>query len=145
MLKETGRVVAIESDSLWVETIQRSTCGSCAAKKGCGQSLLHRLGAKPVHLKVLLNGKKSDHYQLNDYVDIAIPEDIVVKNSLWIYLFPLILMLVISGIAHTYLSNELLSIVMGIAGLLLGGLVIRLHANKYHDDVKQHPVLLDSI
>ena len=42
MLVETGRVVAVEEDSLWVETIRQSTCGSCAAQKGCGHGLLNR-------------------------------------------------------------------------------------------------------
>jgi sigma-E factor negative regulatory protein RseC len=145
MLKETGRVVAIEEDALWVETIQRSTCGTCAAQKGCGQTLLQSLGAKPVHLKVLLNGRKANNFELNDQVEIAIPNDVVVKNSLWIYLFPLVLLLVISGIAHTFFANELVSISFGLAGLFLGGLVIRWHANVHRDDIRQHPVLLDSV
>jgi len=40
MLRESGRVVAIESDAVWVETIRSSLCGSCAAKAGCGQDYL---------------------------------------------------------------------------------------------------------
>jgi sigma-E factor negative regulatory protein RseC len=145
MLKETGRVVAIEDTALWVETIQRSTCGTCAAQKGCGQTLLQSLGAKPVHLKVLLNGRNASDYQLNDQVNIVIPNDVVVKNSLLIYLFPLVLLLVISGIAHTYFANELVSIGFGLAGLFLGGLVIRWYTNVHRDDLRQHPVLLDTI
>ena len=48
MLIETGRVVAVEAneEALWVETIRQSTCGSCAANKGCGHGLLNR--ANPI-------------------------------------------------------------------------------------------------
>ena len=44
MLLETGRVVAVDADSVWVETIRRTTCGSCAVQKGCGHGLLNQLG-----------------------------------------------------------------------------------------------------
>ena len=37
MLEETGTVVKIEPDALWVETVQTTTCGSCSARRGCGQ------------------------------------------------------------------------------------------------------------
>ena len=43
MLTETGRVVALEQDSLWVETIRQSTCGSCAVQKGCGHGLINQI------------------------------------------------------------------------------------------------------
>ena len=29
MLTETGRVVAVDDDGLWVETVRRSTCNAC--------------------------------------------------------------------------------------------------------------------
>ena len=40
---EMGRIVAVEQDpqlTVWVETIKRSTCGTCASKKGCGNEHL---------------------------------------------------------------------------------------------------------
>ena len=43
MLTESGRVVAVNDSTVWVETIQQSTCGQCAARKGCGQSMLSKM------------------------------------------------------------------------------------------------------
>ena len=42
MLLERGRVVAIEADAVWVETIRRSTCAGCSARSGCGHGVLAR-------------------------------------------------------------------------------------------------------
>ena len=33
-LSETGRVVAVESDAVWVEEDRSSACGKCAARAG---------------------------------------------------------------------------------------------------------------
>jgi len=140
MLKETGRVVAIETDALWVETIQKTTCGSCVAQKGCGTGLLAKLGVKPVYLRVLLQpNESSSAYRVNDSVTIGIPDDVVVKGSLFVYLVPVILMIVFSGIAHTTVNNELIVIVLGIIGLFLGSLLVRWHANVYRTDPRMQP------
>ncbi|GIR82921.1 MAG: hypothetical protein CM15mP84_06690 [Cellvibrionales bacterium] len=37
-LTETGRVVAIESDAVWVEADRSSACGKCAARAGVGMA-----------------------------------------------------------------------------------------------------------
>ena len=145
MLKEIGRVVAIEQDALWVQTIQKSTCGSCAAQKGCGQSLLSLLGVKPVYLRVLLEGRLACNYQVNDTIQLGIFDDIVVKSSLLAYLFPLISMLVFTLVAHTTVSNEITTILSAIVGGVLGGLLVRWHAKYYRNHSGYQPVIIDEL
>ena len=145
MLQETGRIIAVETDAVWVETIQQSTCGSCAAKKGCGQSLLAKLSGKPAYLRVLLQGKKG--YQVNDNVTIGIPDDVIVKGSLLVYFIPLLLMIVFAGIAHTYsidrqLTSEVLPAFSGIVGLFVGGAIVRFHAHCHRNDKRLQPVII---
>ena len=41
MLIETGRVVALEGNTVWVETLRQSACGSCSARAGCGHGVLN--------------------------------------------------------------------------------------------------------
>lgn len=144
MLHETGRIVAVESDALWVETIQRSTCSSCSAQKGCGQSLLSKLGVKPSYIRVLLEGRDSHAYRVGQDITIGIPSDVVVKSSLFIYLLPLVLLIAFSSIAHTYSYNELLSIGAGLVGLVVGGLLIRYHSYCTRNDPRLQPVLIDN-
>ena len=78
MRVETGRVVAIERDGRWVETIRQSTCGSCAARKGCGHGLLNRYAyGKRGYIKVLPGATGIVDCAVNDQVRISIPEEVL--------------------------------------------------------------------
>jgi sigma-E factor negative regulatory protein RseC len=143
MLKEQARIVAIDNEAVWVETIQLSTCGSCAAKKGCGQSLLASMEAKPNYLRVLLPAGDANDYQLDQSVTIGLPENIVVNTSLLLYLLPLCLMLATSAFAHSYFASESLTIAMAVVGLSLGGMAIRFYSYKYRYDPRFQPVIVD--
>ena len=143
MLEERARIVAVDKEVVWVETIQLSTCGSCAAKKGCGQSLLASLGAKPNLLRVVLPAGNSGDYRLDQSVVIGLPENIVIKTSLLLYMLPLCSMLAGSAAAHNYFGNELLTISMALVGLFLGAMVINLYSHKYRGDPRFQPVIVD--
>src|SRR3954464_12200674 len=106
MILETGRIVAVEPSGLWVETIQRSACGSCQAQKGCGHSALAKLGASASYLWVLLEGRDSSRYQIGAEVKIGVPEDVIAKGSLFIYMVPLIAMMTATFIAHQSLLAD---------------------------------------
>ena len=76
MLTETGRVVAVDADGVWVETIRQSTCGSCAAQKGCGHGLMNRISDGHRSLIRALPGRLSaGDCQVDDQVRISMPED----------------------------------------------------------------------
>lgn len=147
MLKESAYIVGIESNALWVETMRQSTCGSCSARKGCGQRLLSTAGSESMRLRVLINNRKvgdtkAPDYHINDEVTIGVPEHTIVKNSLFIYLLPLFLMIVFSGIAHTFFNNEAISIGFGLLGLLFSAVLIRYHASVNADNPDLQPVLI---
>lgn len=142
MISEKGRVVAIDSDCLWVETIQQSTCGSCAAKKGCGQSLLAKIGVKTSYLRVLLQDKPASEISIDDEVLIGIPDDIIVKSSLFAYLVPIALLLLFSSIAQQFFAQELYVILLGLLGLLLGGVCIKFFSYWHRHNSRYQPVLL---
>lgn len=143
MITETGRIVAIEPEGLWVETIQRSTCGSCAAQKGCGQSLMSRLLGHTSYLWVLLEGRDAAQYQLGEEIRIGVPETVVVKGSLFVYLVPLLFMLVGAGLADTLTQSDGWSAIGAMLGLLAGGLLVRWRAHHTRYDRRLQPVLLD--
>ena len=139
MLTETATVTSVNHDSLWVETIQQSTCGSCRARKGCGQRLLSGDGIASARVKALVDKKESAGYAVGDVVTIAIPEHIIVLSSLLVYCLPLVLLVVFSGIAHTFFTVDSMSIIAGAIGLLVGGYCIRLHSVRYNSDPRYQP------
>jgi len=144
MITETGRVVAVETDSLWVETIQKSACNSCVAEKGCGQSLLAKWGEHTAYLRVLLDGRNSASYHVNDQVQVGIPEDVVVRGSLVVYLVPLILLMLGAWLGDYWWGSEVASISVGVMGLVLGGCLVRLQAFFKRDNTRLQPVLIDN-
>lgn len=146
MLTETGRVVAVESDGVWVETIRQSTCGSCAAQKGCGHGLMNRIGDGRRSLIRALPGKLAvADCQVDDEVRIAIPEDVILRGSLLVYILPLLLMLAgaAAGSAAYPASGDLAAALGAILGFVLGFALVRLHAHRHRDDSSLQPTLVE--
>ena len=129
MITETGRVVGIEDKALWVETIRRSTCGSCAAQKGCGQGLMNKFtDGRRNQLRVLLGSLSVDTFHLNDEVEISIPERALIGGAMMVYLLPLITMIAGMGLVSNYASGDVAAALGALGGFLLGMALVRLHA-----------------
>ena len=102
MLTETGRVVAIETDTVWVETIRTSTCGRCAARSGCGHGVLARAtGAKGLIRVRATDALRASDCRIHDEVTIELPESAILQGSALMYLLPLLL-----GIAGSMLGDQ---------------------------------------
>jgi sigma-E factor negative regulatory protein RseC len=143
MILETGRIVAIEPGGLWVETLQRSACGSCQAQKGCGHSMLAGMGASASYLWVLLDGRDAGAYRLGDQVRIGVPEEVIVKGSLLVYMLPLLAMIAVVVLAHSQALGDGATALCGFAGLLSGALIVRLGCWQTRFDTRLQPVLVD--
>jgi len=143
MLLETGRIVAVEPQGLWVETLQRSACGSCQAQKGCGHSLLAKAGARADYLWVLLEARDATHYCLGQEVQIGVPEELITRGSLLVYWVPLMGLLAATLFAHQQHWGEGVMALAALLGLLLGGVIVRWHAYQTRFDSRLQPVLVD--
>ena len=141
MIFETGVVVAVESDGLWVETIQKSACEVCVAEKGCGQKFLSKLAGKTTSIRVLRNKLSPETFSVGQSVTIGIPEDVIVMASLLVYLLPIVA--AVCG-ASVFDATDLQSIGGALAGLLLGGLAVNLHSVKKRNDLRFNPVLIEA-
>ena len=143
MILESGTVVQVDSDSLLVETIQTSTCDTCVAEKGCGQRVLSKLTGKTNRIRVLLDSQSPRDISPGQLVTIGIPEDVIVKGSLLVYLVP-----VVSSVIGAWLAGpqgELQSMLGAFCGLLLGGSLVNLQSQKLRNDLRLNPVLLSSL
>lgn len=124
MLSESGRVVAVEVDAVWVETIRSSLCGSCAARAGCGHGVLARASKG----KGLIKVRESAHVfasdcAINDEVDIELPESAVLHGSFLVYLLPLLIAIVGALVGDHY--SEGWSLVGFVLGLAAGFALVR--------------------
>lgn len=148
MLVETGRVVALEPESLWVETIRQSTCGSCAVKQGCGHGLLNRIAdGRSGYVRVLRGDSNSPQCAVDDQVRISIPEQVILRGSVVVYMLPLLCMLAGAALI-TYLlpaAPEVLSVLGAGLGLALGFGLVRWHAWRHRHDRSLQPTLLEVV
>ncbi len=147
MLIETGRVVAVETDAVWVETIRRSTCGGCAARQGCGHGLLNRIGdGRSGYVRALRSASGvGTECAVDDQVRISIPEQVILRGSAVVYLLPLICMLAGAALTARALpqASEALAAVAAALGLGLGFALVRWHAWRHRHDRNMQPTLLE--
>ncbi len=152
MLKESGRVVAIDEDGLWVETLKTSTCAKCVAKSGCGQNLAAKL--IPSHNMTLIKAyfakqtdsnvkggevdKESQRWNVGDTAIIGVAENALLSAALFAYGMPLVLMIIgvlISQILPPLISSSDLQAALGaVLGLFAGGSLVKLWSNKQRND-----------
>ena len=129
MICETGRVVAVEPSFLVVETIRQSTCSSCSAQKGCGTGLLNKIGSgKAHHLRVARGAFEQTEIDINDQVDISVPELMIVSGAAIVYLLPLFSMLAVMIGAEALFATEAAAALGALLGLVLGVVLVRIHA-----------------
>ena len=145
MLTETGRVVAVESGWLWVETVRKSTCGSCAAAKGCGHGILHSLGdGSRHHLRVSTGAFPEDRFRVDDEVCIAIPERLLLDSAFIVYGAPLLTTLggaaLFSGLIPQ--ASDMEAVAGAALGFVGGIILVRLHAWWRRHDSGMHPRLI---
>ena len=145
MIEERGRITTVESDGFWVETIQRSACQACVAEKGCGQKLLSRLSGKTALIRVLSGHGDLQLLKPHDQVVIGIPEDVVVKGTLLVYLFPLLTMVGAVCIGALISFHDIIVLTSALIGFILGGVFVRLHSWLNKNNRRVHPVLLERL
>lgn len=143
MILETGRIVSIEAEGVWVETIRQSACGSCKAEKGCGQRLLNKWDGHTAYIWVLLDGRNPGQYALGDEIQIGIPEEVIAKSSLLVYWVPVISLVAATALAHNQFAHEGITTLAGFIGLILGGLVVRWRSWQTRFNPELQPVLVD--
>ena len=146
MIEETGQVVEVEGEFAWVETQRQSTCGSCAANKGCGTAVLSKvLGQKRNRVRAL--NRAGAHP--GDTVTVGIQEDALVRGSLAMYAVPLLALLggglVGQYLQQSYGSGEGLVILAGLIGLFGGLLWLRGFSRRAQSNPRYQPVVLRKV
>lgn len=143
MMTERGRVVAVTDDSVWVETVRASTCSGCSARKGCGHGLLNGIGGgRRNYLRVLPGDVPLRDVAVDDQVEVAIPEQVLLSGAAIVYLLPLLTMLAGMLLASSQTSGDGAAIAGAALGLIAGLGLVRLHSLSRRNDPRIQPRLV---
>lgn len=140
MIEEIGTVVALDRGEAWVQTIRQSTCGSCSARKGCGQKVLASISdgkANQVRVHNSLNAV------IGQSVVIGIEESELLKASLRVYAIPLaglVAFALLGGVVWP--DSEAATIGAGLLGLGLGFCLLLVLSRRDRNDDRFQPVML---
>jgi len=117
MIKQQATVVEVDDDIVWLAAQRQSTCSQCQVKSGCGTGLLEKhVGKRFSRIAV----EKKNDVVIGQQVELGIPEESLLQGAFLMYIMPLILLFVFSGIAQLFHWNEFIEIMAGISGLMVG-------------------------
>ena len=144
MIKENALVTKIDEDDIrfvWIQTQRKSSCGSCSAKSSCGSQVLSKIIGKRSNEIKILNTKNA---RVGDTISLGIDESSLLVGSVYLYLIPILFMIIMSSIA-TFIAMKLIlnqqlidtcSIIFAILGFILGQYYTRIKI-KSNLDLKQ--------
>ena len=121
MIEERARVIAVERDQLLLEAETSSACSACAARQGCGTSVLSKwVGRKFTRFQA----PNTVNAQVGDEVIVGLAEDAMLKGSLLVYLLPLLAMIAFALLADALVAvdsaaRDLLVAASAAAGFIL--------------------------
>lgn len=141
MIEERAQVLSVHDDQIWVQTERQSTCGACAANKGCGTAVLGKVfGAR--QMRVQVRSQIPIPLQAGDEVIIGVEENALVKGSLAVYIVPLLMMFTGALVGQWVTGSEHMSVLMGLIGLLAGFAWLRVFGLRIRENVHFQPTVV---
>jgi len=147
MIEEQAQVIEIKGNQLVLQAQTQSACGSCAASKGCGTSVLAKVvGRKFTHFQA----ENNIDAQVGDTVIVGIAEDALLKGSVMMYIVPILAMLTFALLGDYLFAvsspdRDAKIAVFAIVGLVAGSLLSRWYFNRRASVQLFSPVVLRKI
>lgn len=128
MIEEFAVVTRRLDDHVMLEIERRTACGLCGQKRGCGNATWGKLLGHDSHE---FPADSAIDVNVGDSVVVGIDERIVLSSAFYLYVVPLVTMLVGAVLADTLLDNEFYVILAAVSGLLLGFAWVKGHLIGY--------------
>lgn len=153
MLTETGQVISVDAEGVWVRVVRQSACSACQTGAACGQK----------SLSAFFSQRAMDFYVANvlgaregDCVELGIPENNLVTLAFLTYLMPLLLLILgavvgdwgwelmssFSMISVVPISRDVAAMLGGAVGIICGFLLLRTLISSGRSSLKREPELI---
>lgn len=124
MIREPGQIIELDGHRVLVAINPTKGCSACSQKTGCGTGLLERWLNPAKQLWINTDSDTLASLKPGDMIELGVEEGAFVRNTLVLYMIPLLIFLLATGIAH-WLWGETASVFAGLSGLLAGGFLVR--------------------
>lgn len=122
---EEYAIVTSRADNLTTLEIERRTaCGLCGQTRGCGNATWGKMLG---HNSYSFTAENPVDAKVGDSVVVGINEQAVLSSAFYLYIVPLIGLLIGTLLADYFFNNQLYVIVGALVGLLLGFLWVKGH------------------
>jgi len=141
MIEQTVKVVALEGEHAWIESLSLHGCAKCEAGEGCGGGIFAKLfGDKQFRMKI----NNSLNIDLNDNVVIGVEDSAVTNASLISYLLPLLGLSLGAGLGSYFdaTDSELWTLTGALVGISLAFLFARMKLNSQQFKAKYTPIMI---
>lgn len=124
MIEEYAIVTKCSGTQATLEIERRTACGLCGQKRGCGNATWGKLLGHDAHD---FNAENSVNAKVGDSVVIGINEQVVLNSALFMYVVPLIGLLIGTMVADYFFKNQFYVIIGAALGLAAGFLWVKGH------------------
>lgn len=128
MIEEYAVVTKRSDGFVTLEVERRTACGLCGQKRGCGNATWGKLLG---HKSQEFVAENLINANVGDSVVVGINEREILSTVFYLYVVPLIAMLVAAILADQLLNNELYVILASALGLVLGFVWVKGHLVGY--------------
>ena len=146
MIEEEATVAALENNQVWIDSAHRSACARCAARAGCGQSLMSRvLGERRQQTGLRLGlplPEQGPTLQVGDRVLIGIPEAALLQGAFLLYMLPILALVLGSVATHAASGQDAPAFAGGVAAFLLSLFWVRRRLHSWRRDPSRQPRIL---
>ncbi|THB72400.1 MAG: hypothetical protein D6B28_05510 [Gammaproteobacteria bacterium] len=146
MIEDVATVVAEKGEDVVIESIRKSSCSSCGAGSACGTNVLATLFDQNSR-NPRLTLKNTVGAKVGDKVIVGIDEKIVIKSSFFVYIVPVLSMILFAAIGlvagdYIGMESDAASSILGLVGLLLGFGWLYYYSKKLATEKQYKPVIL---
>jgi sigma-E factor negative regulatory protein RseC len=124
MIEEYAVVTKCSGTQATLEIERRTACGLCGQKRGCGNATWGKMLGHESHDFTADNQVNA---KVGDSVVVGVDEQAVLNSALFLYVVPLLGLLIGTLIADYLFKNQFYVIIGAVLGLILGFLWVKGH------------------
>jgi sigma-E factor negative regulatory protein RseC len=124
MIEEYAVVTSIKDNQATLEIERRTACGICGQTRGCGNATWGKMLGHDSHSFTAENPINAN---VGNSVVVGINEQAVLSSAFYLYVVPLLGLLIGTSLADYYFTNQLIVILGAALGLVLGFLWVKGH------------------